>query len=101
VDVSSIPGFKGVPDAPRVLADYFRAAAERAAHGEPPSAAPPSLEAASRAAPARPLDDDPAALRRLAKRASALDLVLRALSEESSATPEELAQLRRLLDRMT
>lgn len=41
VDMSSIPGFKGVPDAPRLLADYFRAAAERVARGRP------ALEAAS------------------------------------------------------
>jgi ribosomal protein S6--L-glutamate ligase len=88
VDISSIPGFKGVPDAPRVLADYFRDAAERAARGEPPSA------------PARHLDDHPAALRRLAKRTSTLELVLHALSERS-ATPEELDQLRRVLNRMT
>src|SRR6059036_1675147 len=35
VDMSSIPGFKGVPDAPLHLASYFRAAAERAANGRP------------------------------------------------------------------
>ena len=35
VDMSTIPGFKGVPDAPRHLASYFRAAAQRAAGGEP------------------------------------------------------------------
>ena len=34
VDMSSIPGFKGVPNAPTLLADYLYAAAERAAHGE-------------------------------------------------------------------
>ncbi|PYO75569.1 MAG: hypothetical protein DMD64_00075, partial [Gemmatimonadetes bacterium] len=34
VDMSSIPGFKGVPDAPSHLANYFYAAAERAARGE-------------------------------------------------------------------
>src|SRR6266571_652352 len=34
VDMCSIPGFKGVPDAPRVLADYFHRAAERAMRGE-------------------------------------------------------------------
>jgi ribosomal protein S6--L-glutamate ligase len=37
VDMSSIPGFKGVPDAPSLLASYFRAAAERAAGREPVS----------------------------------------------------------------
>ncbi len=35
VDMDSIPGYKGVPDAPRLLAQYFHAAAERAARGEP------------------------------------------------------------------
>ncbi len=35
VDMASLPGFKGVPDAPAHLASYFRAAAERAAAGEP------------------------------------------------------------------
>ena len=35
VDMCSIPGFKGVPDAPQLLAQYFYAAAERAARGEP------------------------------------------------------------------
>ena len=35
VDVSSLPGFKGVPDAPRLLARHICAAAERAARGQP------------------------------------------------------------------
>src|SRR6266576_2382335 len=35
VDMSSIPGFKGVPDASSHLASYFRSAAERAAAGRP------------------------------------------------------------------
>ncbi len=35
VDLCSIPGFKGVPDALRLLAQYFYTAAERAARGEP------------------------------------------------------------------
>src|SRR5881398_3279016 len=35
VDMSSIPGFKGVSDASSHLASYFRAAAERAASGRP------------------------------------------------------------------
>src|SRR5213078_814237 len=35
VDMCSIPGFKGVPDALRLLVQYFFAAAERAAQGEP------------------------------------------------------------------
>src|SRR2546425_12747049 len=34
VDLSSIPRFKGVPDGPSHLANYFYAAAERAARGE-------------------------------------------------------------------
>lgn len=34
VDMSSMPGFKGVPDAPSYLAQFFYAAAERAARGE-------------------------------------------------------------------
>src|SRR5436853_4004582 len=36
VDMCSIPGFKGVPDAPRLLAQYFYTAAEQAARGEVP-----------------------------------------------------------------
>ncbi len=35
VDMCSIPGFKGVPDAPRLLVQYFLAAAKRAVRGEP------------------------------------------------------------------
>jgi ribosomal protein S6--L-glutamate ligase len=35
VDMCSIPGFKGVPDAPARLAEYFYRAAERAARGDP------------------------------------------------------------------
>jgi ribosomal protein S6--L-glutamate ligase len=34
VDMCSIPGFKGVPHAPQLLAQYFYATAERAARGE-------------------------------------------------------------------
>ena len=34
VDMCSIPGFKGVPDAIRLLAQYFHKAVERAARGE-------------------------------------------------------------------
>jgi ribosomal protein S6--L-glutamate ligase len=47
VDMSSIPGFKGVPEAPRLLADYFRTAADRAAHGQLPLPAAPQIEVAS------------------------------------------------------
>ena len=36
VDMCSIPGFKGVPDAPRLLAQYFYAVAEQAARAEVP-----------------------------------------------------------------
>src|SRR2546427_10831866 len=39
VDMCSIPGFKGVPDAIRLLAQYFHAAADRAARGELPQGA--------------------------------------------------------------
>jgi len=35
VDMDSLPGYKGVPDAPRLLAEYICAAAERAAQGQP------------------------------------------------------------------
>jgi ribosomal protein S6--L-glutamate ligase len=42
VDISSIPGFKGVPDAPSHLASYLHRAAERATRAQPllESAAP-------------------------------------------------------------
>jgi ribosomal protein S6--L-glutamate ligase len=36
VDISSFPGFKGVPDAPLRLADYIFTAAQRVLAGEPP-----------------------------------------------------------------
>ena len=49
VDMCSIPGFKGVPDAPRLLAQYFYAAAERAARGEPLPQTPAFGAAASHA----------------------------------------------------
>jgi ribosomal protein S6--L-glutamate ligase len=39
VDLNAFPGYKGVPDAPRLLADYIAAAAERAVHGGPVVAA--------------------------------------------------------------
>src|SRR5439155_117226 len=64
VDMSSFPGFKGVPDAPLRLAKYIYAAAQRAARGEP--VVPAELLAA------------PAAARRAFK-GSTLELVLRAL----------------------
>jgi ribosomal protein S6--L-glutamate ligase len=49
VDMSSIPGFKGVPDAPSHLAKYYYAVAERAAQGRPlrePAAAIEAVRAA-------------------------------------------------------
>jgi len=45
VDMCSIPGFKGVPDALRLLVQYILAAAERAAQGEPPQTAAPTVAA--------------------------------------------------------
>jgi ribosomal protein S6--L-glutamate ligase len=47
VDMSSIPGFKGVPDAPSHLADYFYRTAERAARGQPLLEAGPAPAAAT------------------------------------------------------
>lgn len=38
VDMSSLPGFKGVPNAALRLADYFYAAARKVMHGEPVAA---------------------------------------------------------------
>jgi ribosomal protein S6--L-glutamate ligase len=91
VDMSTMPGFKGVPEASRLLAEYFRAAAERAARGE--------LEAGAAPSPARHPDDDPEALRRLVARGSALDLVLHALST-TPATTAQLERVRRLLEEL-
>jgi ribosomal protein S6--L-glutamate ligase len=50
VDMNSIPGFKGVPDAPLRLAKYFYAAAERVVRGEPLYESAVSTEAVSTAA---------------------------------------------------
>jgi len=50
VDMCSIPGFKGVPDAPLLLAEYFYAAVERAARGQPLVEAAAPMEVASRGA---------------------------------------------------
>jgi ribosomal protein S6--L-glutamate ligase len=47
VDVSSIPGFKGVPDAPAHLAAYFHAAAERSADRRTLQAPGPRIDATS------------------------------------------------------
>jgi ribosomal protein S6--L-glutamate ligase len=83
VDMSSLPGFKGVPDAGRRVAAYIKAAAERVMLGDqivpPATGAPPLSYRASRG--------------------STLELVLHALST-TPATPEELDQIRKLLDAM-
>lgn len=60
VDASSFPGFKGVPDAARRVAEYLYQAVERAFTGRPPlpapeelvTAAPPGLAAAALTGPA-------------------------------------------------
>jgi ribosomal protein S6--L-glutamate ligase len=83
VDMSSLPGFKGVTD---VVAHYFHTAAERALLGEP------IVLGDARVPGVGPF---PQAV----VKPSAFDLVLRALST-TPATPEELDQIRRLLDEM-
>lgn len=82
VDASSFPGFKGVPDAGRRLAQYLHAAAERAALGEAIAARDwlPGVGAG-----------------RLG--GSTLKLVLHVLAT-APAAPEELDQIRKLLDTM-
>jgi ribosomal protein S6--L-glutamate ligase len=83
VDMSSLPGFKGVADAEQRLAEYIRAAAQRALVGQ--AVVPGDVPAVT-------------ALSGAARRGgSALHLVMRALSA-TPATPEELEQVRRLLD---
>jgi len=52
VDMSSMPGFKGVPDAPSYLASYLYDAAKRAVRAQPPRG-PAALEQAVPATPAR------------------------------------------------
>src|SRR2546427_11852446 len=52
VDMSSMPGFKGVPDAPSHLASYLYDAAKRAVRAQPPRG-PAALEQAVPATPAR------------------------------------------------
>jgi ribosomal protein S6--L-glutamate ligase len=47
VDISSFPGFKGVPDASLRLADYIYAAAERVLRGEPAVPAAATAEVSS------------------------------------------------------
>ena len=73
VDMKSFPSFRGVPDAPRRLADYISAAAERVLRGEP-------IVAADRRV-----------------RGSRFGDVLRALST-TLATPEEQDQIHDLLE---
>ena len=74
VDMSSFPGFNGVPDAPVRLAKYIYAVAGRAARGEliaaadSPTARPPNGH--------RPLED------------SAIDVVLRSLSTTLATLPK-------------
>jgi ribosomal protein S6--L-glutamate ligase len=81
VDMSSLPGFKGVPDAARRVAAYVHAAAQRATLGDP--IVPPASGA-------------PAFAER-SFQGSTLELVLHALST-TPATSEELDQIRKLLD---
>jgi predicted glycosyltransferase/glutathione synthase/RimK-type ligase-like ATP-grasp enzyme len=83
VDMSSFPGFKGVPDACARLARYVYTAAERATCGEP-------------IVPA-----DSLATRQVSGhhtfRGSTVDLVLHALST-TPATPQELDRIQKLVD---
>src|SRR5437016_3680242 len=94
VDMSSFPGFKGVPDAPRRLAEYIYAAAQRVARGDPivPSEAP----AASRG-PVPGRNGGNARPEQGALTDSAFELVVQALST-TPAMPAELDQIRKLLD---
>src|SRR5436190_9374911 len=94
VDMSSFPGFKGVPDAPRRLAEYIYAAAQRVARGDPivSSEAP----AASRG-PVPGRNGGNARPEQGALTDSAFELVVQALST-TPAMPAELDQIRKLLD---
>ncbi len=83
IDISSFPGFQGVPHGPRRLARYIYAAAERAVRGE-------SI------VPGDSLSTRPAAGQR-AFRGSTLDLVLQALTT-TPATAEELDEIQKLVD---
>ena len=86
VDMSSFPSFRGVPDAPRRVARYVYAAAERAVCGEP--VVPAELQrTVGRAATQRALFG----------KGSSLQLVLGALSG-TEATPQELAQIESVVD---
>ncbi len=83
VDMSSVPAFRGVPDAARRVAKYVLKAAERAACGEP--VVPAELQRAPGRAATRAL------------KGSSLQLVLGALSG-TEATPQELAQIESIVD---
>jgi predicted glycosyltransferase/glutathione synthase/RimK-type ligase-like ATP-grasp enzyme len=83
VDMSSFPGFKGVPDACERLAAYIYTTAERAIRGEP---IVPADSLATRSVAGHD-----------AFRGSTLDLVLHALSA-TPATPQELDRIQRLMD---
>jgi predicted glycosyltransferase len=83
IDISSFPGFKGVPDGPQRLARYIYAAAERAVRGEP-------------IVPGDSLSTRLAAENH-AFRGSTLDLVLQALTT-TPATAEELDEIQKLVD---
>jgi ribosomal protein S6--L-glutamate ligase len=85
VDLNTFPGYKGVPDAAPLLADYIGAAAERAARGDPIVATEGPVV-------------DPL-ITKHAFRDSSLKLVLRALSS-TPATPAELDEVRRVLDQL-
>lgn len=83
IDISSFPGFKGVPDASERLARYIYAAAERAVRGEP-IVAGDSLSTRL-------------AAEHRAFGGSTLDLVLQALTT-TPATAEELDEIQTLVD---
>ncbi|HEY6208551.1 MAG TPA: glycosyltransferase [Gemmatimonadales bacterium] len=85
VDVSSFPSFRGVPDAPRRVAQYIYAAAERACRGDP------VVLADSLATP-------PVASRRAFK-ASSLEPVFDALTK-TPLTARELDRIEKLLDQI-
>ncbi len=82
VDISSFPGFKGVPHAARRLARYIYGAAERAVRGEP---IVPGDSLSTRLAG------------HYAFRGTTLDLVLQALNT-TPATVEELDEIQKLVD---
>jgi ribosomal protein S6--L-glutamate ligase len=85
VDLNTFPGYKGVPGAAPLIADYIAAAAERAARGDPVVAT-----------------DGPALGPWVTEHAfwdSNLKLVLRALSS-TPATPAELDEMRKALDQL-